>query len=119
MFTILLGVLFSLNLWLYIPVRLGGLTGLYGVNRSLLAPFQGPAAAARTPALVIVHPDDNWRDYATLLTLADPSLDSPYIFALSMGTANDRQLAAQFPTRQVFHYYPQQHPGKFYLEALP
>ena len=118
-FTILLGILISLNLGFYIPVRLGGLTGLYGVNRSQLAPFLGPAAAARTPALVIVHPDDNWRDYGTLLTLADPALDSPYIFAMSMGAANDRKLAAQFPARQVFHYYPLQHPGKFYLQALP
>ncbi len=118
-FTIFLGILFSANLFFYIPIRLGGLTGLYGVNRALLSPFQGPAAAARAPALVIVHTDDHWRDYAALLALADPTLDSPYIFAISMGAANDQQLSTQFPGRQIFHYYPHQYPGEFFLKALP
>ena len=117
-FTILLGILVAGNLLFYIPIRLGSLTRLYGVDRSQLAPFEGPAAAARTPALVIVHANDDWRKYAVLLELSDPAFNSPYIFAMSMGPAYDQQLAEQFPARQVFHYYPQ-HPGEFFLNALP
>ena len=117
-FTTLLGILISVNMFIYTPIRLGELTGLYGINRSLLKPFQGPAAKARTPALVIVHTQDNWRNYAVLLELTDPGFNSPYIFAMSMGKAYDRQLAAQFPDRQVYHYYPQIFKEVF-LQALP
>jgi hypothetical protein len=117
-FTTFLGILIAANLWLYIPIRLGSLTRLYGVERSQLVPFQGPIAAARTPALVIVHTDDDWRQYATLLELSDPTLDSPYIFAMSMGAANDNLLKSEFPGRRIYHYYPQ-HAGVFYLEPLP
>jgi hypothetical protein len=117
-FTIFLGLLIGANLFFYIPIRLGSITRLYGVDRSQLAPFQGPAAAARTPALVIVHADRDWRQYATLLEISDPTLNSPYIFAMSMGAATDRQLEALFSARQIFHYYPH-NSGDLLLEALP
>ena len=117
-FTIFLGILIAVNLWFYTPIRLRSVTHLYGIDRSILTTFQGPAAAARTPALVIVHADDDWRQYATLQSLADPALNSPYIFAMSMGSAYDEQLAEKYPLRQVYHYYPQ-HPGELFLSAQP
>ncbi len=117
-FTLIVGALIATNLFFYNPIRFGSLTHLYGIDRTLLTPFQGPAAAARTPALVIVHADDDWRQYAALLELETPLLNSPYIFAMSMGPANDELLTVQFPARQVFHYYPQ-HPGEFFLNSLP
>ena len=106
-FVLLLALLLTGNLVFYLPTRLGGLWGLYGADRSLLDNFQTTQAIARPPALIIVHADKNWREYAALLQYSDPLLKSPYIFALSLDEKTDQKLAGYFPDRQVFHYYPE------------
>ncbi len=118
LFTIFLGCLIAGNLSLYAPIRLGMLNGLYGAHRSLLLPFADPKALARTPALVIVHAGNQWREYGTLLELSDPFLNTPFIFALGLTDSLDQALIAQFPGRQVYHYYPDK-PGQFFLQPLP
>jgi hypothetical protein len=68
-----------------------------------------------TPALVIVHAD-RWMEYGALLDLENPELTSPFIFAWVSASARDPGLAADFPDRTVYHYYPGQ---PFQLYKLP
>jgi hypothetical protein len=93
------------NLIFYLPMRLGEMRGLFGVRRELLAPFMSQKALTMTPALVIVHPKKEWREYGTLTKLEDPWLTTPFIFAYSRGEAIDAALGLDFPGRQVIHYY--------------
>lgn len=113
-----LGLLVSVNLAFYTPIRLGGMRGLYGMERADLQPFRSPAARELAPALVIVHPK-TWMDYGVLLELQNPFLDTPFVFVFSRGEAADRALAAHFPERAVYHYYPPGEPYAFYLTPKP
>lgn len=103
--TAVIVLLVSTNLAFYTPLRVGGMHALYGVRRSRLKPFQTIQAQALTPALVIVHPG-HWTEYGTLLELQTPFLDTPFIFVISRGADNDAAIAANFPQRAAFDYYP-------------
>lgn len=105
--------LVAFNLVFYMPARLERMFGLYGVQRAFQQPFLTEAAQELTPALVIVHPRKEWIEYGTLLELENPFLDTPFIFIFSRGVEQDRSVAADFPERNVYHYYPDE-PGKFY-----
>ncbi|MDD2694638.1 MAG: hypothetical protein PHD58_01795 [Anaerolineales bacterium] len=109
----LLALLVSANLLFYLPLRLGGMHGLYGVTRARLAPFQTEQAARLAPALVIVHPG-KWTEYGSLLELQTPFLDTPFIFVYSRGAKENAALADEFPWRTIIHYYPNE-PYTFYL----
>lgn len=104
----LLGVYFCANLLIYIPMRVGGLKGLYDASPSTLTAFRTAAAQTPLPALVIVHIDGSWRQYAPFLALNNPFLDTPYLCALSLGPESDALLASQFPQRTLLHYFPNQ-----------
>ena len=110
-------ILVSANLIYYTPLRLSGMQGLYGAQRSQLAPFQTPDASRLTPALIIVHPD-KWIEYGSLLELSNPFLDSPFIFVISRGEEADEKVASHFPDRAIYHYYPKL-PEQFFSQPLP
>jgi len=97
--------LIAYNLVFYLPERLGNLAGLFGVRRELLAPFQTQKALEFTPALVIVHPRQGWREYGTLTELEDPWLTTPFIFVHTRGKRIDASLAEHYPGRKIIHYY--------------
>lgn len=109
-------LLVSTNLIYFTPLRLGGMRGLYGAQRSQLEPFQSPDALRLTPALIIVHPD-HWIEYGSLLELSNPFLDSPFIFVMSRSVEADERVANHFPDRSIYHYYPN-HPGQFYTRPV-
>ncbi len=112
--TILLcAFLFGYNLMIYLPRRLEGMSGLYGIRRAMLAPFETEAARALTPALVIVHFQKQWTEYGGLLELENADLTSPFIFALARGPSLDEELARAYPSRRILHYYPNE-PNRFY-----
>ena len=115
--TAVLLLLISGNLLFYAPIRVGGMHGLYTMERGDLEPFLTQEAQDLSPALVIVHPE-RWMDYGVLLTLQDPFLDTPFIFAFSRGSKADTELAADFSDRNIFHYYPDE-PYTFYTGARP
>jgi hypothetical protein len=115
--TALLTALVGMNLFFYAPNRLNGLYNLYGISRRDQEPFLTPEAQALTPALVIVH-SERWMEYGALLDLQDPWLRTPFIFAWNMNAEVDAQVAASFPDRRVFHYYPED-PFTFYTAPLP
>lgn len=104
--TALLLLLVAGNLRFYTPLRLQGMFGLYGVQRAHMAPFDDPQIRQLAPGLVIVHPKGGWIEYGTLLELEDPYLGTPFIFIISRGQDADDAVAAAFPNRHVYHYYP-------------
>lgn len=112
--TSLLFILVLGNLYFYVPMRVGSLFGLYGVQRSHMEPFLSPEAQELTPALVIVDTRDGWIEYGTLLELQDPFLNTPFIFVISRGPNADAEVAAQFPNRSVYWYYPADEPYTLY-----
>jgi 4-amino-4-deoxy-L-arabinose transferase-like glycosyltransferase len=101
------GVFFlvSLNLLYYVPARLGGMHGLYGISCQRLEPFLTPQAQVLTPALVIVHAG-RWTEYGGLLELQNPFLDTPFIFVMYNGERIKTTLAESFPGRNLIEYYP-------------
>jgi 4-amino-4-deoxy-L-arabinose transferase-like glycosyltransferase len=115
--TFVVGVLVGINLTLYLPNRLDGLFGLYGIEKADQQPFLTAQARSFTPALVIVH-TPRWMEYGALLDLENPELTSPFIFAWSMSPSTDAMLGNDFPDRSVYHYYPEQ-PFQLYMEPLP
>jgi 4-amino-4-deoxy-L-arabinose transferase-like glycosyltransferase len=115
--TAILAFLVAADVLFYIPIRVGGMHGLYGIERADLAPFTTQSAQELTPALVIVHPK-KWTEYGALLELEDPFLDTPYIFIYASGAEIDQTVAADFPDRTVIHYYPDQ-PFVFYPRPRP
>ena len=97
----------------YLPARLEGMKHLYGISRAQTLPFLTEEALAKTPALVVVHPQKTWTEYGGLLILEDPNLTTPFIFALSRGRAADEALREAYPSRHLYHYYADT-PGVFY-----
>jgi hypothetical protein len=102
----LLAIFIVLDLRFYLPLRLGGMHGLYGIERADFEPFLAAQAQNLSPALIIVH-TERWEDYGGLLELETPFLDTPFIFAWSRGAKADAALAADFPDRHIYHYDPQ------------
>lgn len=104
--SLLCTALIGYNLVGYLPQRLRGLYGTYGIRASQMAPFLTAQAHSLTPALVFVHIQKIWTEYGGLLDLEDPWLTSPFIFAWSISPSADRLTASHYPGRRVLYYYP-------------
>ena len=92
------------NLFVYIPLRIKGMTNLYDISQADLQPFLQPSADITTPALIIVNAQKN-TDYFGLLTLEDPWLTTPFIFAYNKpGIEID---PAAYTGRAVYSYNPE------------
>ncbi len=102
----LLALAVGANIRWYLPARLQGMHGLYGISRQRLAPFLTPQAQALTPALVFVE-TSRWMPYGALLSLEDPWLTTPFIFAWDRGPQAEAQVRAAFPQRRAIRYDPQ------------
>jgi len=110
----LVGGLLFINLRFYLPARLASLQGLYTIERSDTSLFRSEGASPVTPALIIVHSEE-WMSYGSLQQLSSPYLDSPMIFAWSIGPQTDRRLAEAYrDQRRVYHYYPNRFPEKLF-----
>jgi hypothetical protein len=99
------------NLGLYLPARLGGLRGLFGITRSALQAFDEVNPGA---AVVIVHRNPAWHGYGNLLTLTAPFRESELRLIYQRGPEIDAQVAALFPDLPVYHYYPDV-PGQLHV----
>jgi hypothetical protein len=104
--TALVVFLVSANLFFYLPQRLGNMRGLYGATSARLTPFKLQTSQKLTPALIIVHKQEHWIEYGTLLELSSPYLDSPWIMTYSRGPDLDKFVSESFPNRTSWHYYP-------------
>ncbi|HSB90172.1 MAG TPA: hypothetical protein VLD63_09125 [Anaerolineales bacterium] len=99
----LMAALVTLDVGVYVPVRVGGLHGLYGITREKMAPLENTDLAE---ALVIVHAEPNWTAYGTLLMLTAPfRRDGALLLALSRDPVQDGRLEQAYPGRIVYHYY--------------
>jgi 4-amino-4-deoxy-L-arabinose transferase-like glycosyltransferase len=101
--TAALGLLMATSVLGYSPIRVGGMKGLFGIERSALAPLE---AVGLEHALVIVTAD-HWTDYANLLPMADPFDDRDVLVAWSRGPVLDRELAAAYPEHDLFWHDPE------------
>ena len=111
-------LLFFANIYFYLPARLGGLHGLYGIERDDLIVFESPELEEFQPALVIVD-TDRWMPYGSTLVLESPALDSPLIFAWSIGPETDQKLVEYYQEeRYILYYYPDSDPGRLYTYPL-
>ena len=110
---VLLALLVGYNLISYTPSRFSDMRGLYGVEQARIEPFLNEEVQDLAPALIIVHPKQNWIEYGTLIELSSPYYDSPFIIVHARGAVKDRIVISAFPERQVLHYYPDE-PDKLY-----
>jgi hypothetical protein len=104
--TALVAFLVTANIVFYLPIRIGGMQGLFGTSRQQLMPLESPRVQALAPALIIVD-TENWRAYAGLLELAKPNLQSPFIFIWDRGPGPNRRVIQAFPDRTPFYYDPE------------
>jgi hypothetical protein len=106
------------NLYYYLPARLGGLQGLYGIEGEVLDIFKSEELESYQPALVIVDAE-RWMPYGNTLALESPALDSALIFAWSIGPTTDARLIDYYQgKRTILYYYPDLEPGKLYTYPL-
>ena len=110
--TALTTLLISFNCIFYLPVRVGGMQGLYGISRSHLLPLQ---QANLDHALVLVH-SDSWHRYGTMLMLASPFASDDVMVAWGINPELNGQVIRDFYDRSVYHYYPDD-PHTLYLES--
>ena len=116
--TVIVSLLIFVNLYFYLPARLGGLQGLYGIERADLKVFESPELFEYQPALIIVDAED-WMPYGSTLVLESPALDSPLIFAWSIGPKTDSRLREYYQgERNILYYYPDHEPGRLYTYPL-
>jgi len=95
--------LLTANAVIYLPIRVGGMRGLFGITRAELAAFDEVKPGA---AVVIVGRDPYWHGYGNLLTLTAPFRESELILLYTRGPEIDARAAALFPALPVYHYYP-------------
>jgi 4-amino-4-deoxy-L-arabinose transferase-like glycosyltransferase len=100
------GILVAGNIFIYLPLRLQMMFGLYQVAAADLAPFLTAEARGMPPTLVIVHVQGDWIEYGRLLDLSSPLNTSQFIFIFSLGSEEDMRVARAFPDRQVWDYFP-------------
>ncbi len=110
----LIFLLVLINITLYLPIRIGGMRGLYGVDRSALQPVQD---ADLGRSLLIVHTTESWYEYGRVVTLGPPYTEGDLLLAISRGIEKDEELMEAYPDLPVFHYYPDQ-PTEFYEDPL-
>ena len=103
-------LLLTANAANYLPIRVGGLRGLFGISRSALEAFQAVDPGA---AVVIVERDPYWHGYGNLLTLTPPFRESELKLLYERGPEIDARAAALFPELPAYRYDPGQ-PGRLY-----
>jgi len=108
-----LAVLVGYNLFAYLPDRLWKMYGMYNISRAMLEPFYTVEAQKLTPALIIVHTQNEWTEYGGLLELQNAQLTTPFIFVLSRRDVVFADYYERFPERRMYHYYPDE-PFAFY-----
>jgi hypothetical protein len=104
-------LLLCLNIFFYLPIRVGGMHGLFGIERENMRALQENDLGN---ALVIVHAK-RWMQYGALLPLTTPFHESEFLFAWTNIPERIEELSADYADRPIYHYYPDE-PGKIYRE---
>jgi hypothetical protein len=95
-----LALLFLANAIFYLPLRVGGMKGLYQIDRESSVRFvvDDPARS-----LIIVKAP-RWFQYARYLYQVEPFTDSPLLIAWSRGPVADRALMRSYGNREIYYY---------------
>lgn len=93
-------MLLLVNAIFYLPLRVGGMKGLYQIDRESSACFVVDDPA-RT--LIIVKAP-RWFQYARYLYQVEPFTDSPLLIAWSQGSVADRALMSSYGDRAIYYY---------------
>jgi hypothetical protein len=109
----LISALILMSATMYLPVRIGSLHGLYGVERAAMEPVR---EAELGKALLIVHTSQSWYEYGSLVTLGPPFCEGDLLLALSRGVRENEALIQAYPGYRSVHYYPGQS-QEFYENA--
>jgi hypothetical protein len=100
----LLVTLLALDVGFYLPPRLGGMRGLYGISAEAQSPLRGKKLGQ---ALVIVEPRHSWAEYGTLLTLTPPfAPPGAPLIVYDRGEAQNQHLIQDFPVLPAYRYDP-------------
>ncbi|MGD8552697.1 MAG: glycosyltransferase family 39 protein [Anaerolineales bacterium] len=98
-----LGVLSFLmltNVLFYLPLRVGGMHGLYQIDRQSTVRFN-----AENPArTLIIVKAPHWFQYARYLFQMEPFSESPLLIAWSRGLTIDQKLANSYGERMVYYF---------------
>lgn len=89
------------SLTVYLPTQFRQCRGWYGITG------QASRLASELKvehAIVLVPPGKSWTDYAPLIELNNPTLDSDTIFAIDHGPEHNRVLVDQFPGRTLYYW---------------
>jgi hypothetical protein len=97
---IVLGGLLLIDLSIYLPWQFREYYGLYGITARPRDILQN---ANLNNALVIVHEERGWWDYAVAFSMNEPTLDGSVVYANDCAPYTD-QLIAQYPGREVFYF---------------
>ncbi len=108
----LIVTLLGLNVLFYLPARVGGMRGLYGISKEPIAALQDQDLEG---ALILVHAD-SWHRYATLRLLSPPFTSRDLLVAWSFNSACDARVQEAYADRMIYHYYPSE-PDSIYRKA--
>jgi hypothetical protein len=97
------GLLLTATVAYYLPIRIGGLQGLFGITRAELTAFEQVSPGA---AVVIVERDPYWHGYGNLLPLTAPFRESDLILLYERGPEIDARAAGMYPDLPVYRYDP-------------
>jgi hypothetical protein len=106
------------NIVYYLPPRLAGMRGLYGVSRDCYRPFEIAQVQAAIPALVFVDVK-KWVEFGCLVDMSSPFMDSDFVLAVSRNAEIEMAIAATLPGRNVLYYYPQTRRFTFPPAGIP
>lgn len=95
-----LALLFLFNVVFYLPRRVGGMQGLYGIDRQSASPFE---VSHPDRSLILVRAP-RWFQYARYLYQVEPFSDSQLLIAWSRGDEIDGRLMRSYPHRTIYYY---------------
>jgi 4-amino-4-deoxy-L-arabinose transferase-like glycosyltransferase len=110
--SVLIVVLLGLNVLYYLPARVGGMRGLYGISKAPIVALQDQDFEG---ALILVHVD-RWHRYATLRLLSPPFSSEDILVAWSFNPVRDAMVQEAYAGRTIYHYYPSA-PESLFREA--
>jgi 4-amino-4-deoxy-L-arabinose transferase-like glycosyltransferase len=108
----LIVTLLGLNVLFYLPARVGGMRGLYGISKEPIVALQDQDLEG---ALILVHVD-RWHRYATLRLLSPPFTSRDLLVAWSFNPIRDAMVQEAYAGRTIYHYYPNE-PESLFREA--
>jgi hypothetical protein len=95
-------ILMATNVLFYLPLRVGGMKGLYQIERETAARF----IVDKPEKTLVMIKTPHWYQYARYLYQVEPFRDSPLLIAWSRGSEIDEALASSYEDRNTYYFDP-------------